>query len=71
MLTQLEEKQQECSALYWSDNDRITFNNIAVQLKLCKNVGGYIYREFTLTHQEVCTPINFANYNTYFSALFN
>ena len=59
MLTQLEEKQQECSALYWSDNNRITFNNIAVQLKLRKDVGGYIYREFTLTHQEVCTPIKF------------
>ena len=53
MLTRLEEKQQECSAVHWSDRERRRFGDISIQVTLQKEMGEYIYREMSLSHSEV------------------
>jgi protein tyrosine phosphatase len=52
MLTRLEERQQECSAYYWSDTE-VKHGDITVKMSTRRAIGDYcIYRDFTLTDNQ-------------------
>ena len=53
MLTKLEEKQQECSFLYWSDLESRLFGDITIELLKKKEEVDYLHRQFKISHSEV------------------
>ena len=53
MLTKLEEKQQECSYLYWSDLESRRFGEITIELIKKKEEIDYLHRQFKISHSEV------------------
>ncbi|XP_019855284.1 PREDICTED: receptor-type tyrosine-protein phosphatase alpha-like [Amphimedon queenslandica] len=52
MLTKLEEKQQECSFLYWSDLESRQFGEITIELIKKKEEIDYLHRQFKIAHLE-------------------